>query len=320
MIEHARADAGVRVKRREIEGPWALRSRTWWGVLRRTVAEVFGDTLPDWAAALTYYSVISLFPGVMVVSALLGLAGPDAGRTLIDTIDQLGYGGTNSVAVQVLTQLQDARSLAGPLAILGIATALWTASGYVGAFVRACNVVYDTDEGRPIWKTIPLRLALTAALVALVVVCAVGVLVSGRVAEIVGAWLGVGSATVTVWGIVKWPVLAILVSLAFALLYWAAPNARQPGFRWLSPGSVLAVVLWVLVSAGFAFYATHFGSYNKVYGSLAGAVVFLVWLWLTNIAILLGAQFDAELARGRNIDRGAPPDQEPILPPRDAPE
>ncbi|TCJ89786.1 membrane protein [Nocardia alba] len=319
VVEHVQAETSGTREHREINGPWALRSRTWWGALRRTVSEVFDDTLTDWAAALTYYSVISLFPGVIVLSALLGLAGPDTTRSLIDTIDELGYGGANSAAIQVLEQLQNSRAAAGPLAIVGIATALWTASGYIGAFVRAANVVYDTEEGRPIWKTVPLQLVLTAALVVLVVICAVGVLVSGRLAEIVGSWLGLGSVTVQVWGIAKWPVLAILVSLAVALLYWAAPNARQPGFRWLSPGSVLAVLLWVLASAGLAFYATNFGSYNKIYGSLAGAVVFLVWLWLTNMAILLGAQLNAELVRGRNIEQGVSPDQEPILPPREQP-
>ncbi|MET7768367.1 YihY/virulence factor BrkB family protein [Nocardia sp. NPDC005366] len=305
---------------RRISGPSALRWRSWWGVLRRTVTEFQADNLTDWAAALTYYSVISLFPGVIVLSALLGLAGPSATQSLVDTINEVGNGGGNSVVVHVLEELQRSHSVAGPLAIIGMATALWTASGYVGAFVRAANAVYDTEEGRPIWKTVPLRIALTAAIVFMVGVCAVGVLVSGRVADTVGRWLGLGSVGVTVWGIVKWPVMAALVSLTFALLYWAAPNARQLGFRWLTPGSVLAVLIWIAASAGFAFYAAHYGSYNKVYGSLAGAIVFLVWLWLTNVAILLGAEFDAELARGRRIEQGGSADEEPILPPRDQPE
>ncbi|TQM26313.1 YihY/virulence factor BrkB family protein [Nocardia bhagyanarayanae] len=306
--------------RAHIGGPLALPWRSWWGVLRRTVAEFRSDNLTDWAAALTYYSVISLFPAVIVLSSLLSLAGPDATRSLIDTIDDIGPGSGNTVVVQAVEELQRSRSLAGPLAIIGVATALWTASGYLGAFVRAANAVYDTEEGRPLWKTLPLRLGLTAVTVLLVALCAIGVLVSGRIADTVGQWLGLGSAGVTVWSIVKWPVLAVLASLVFALLYWAAPNARQLGFRWLTPGSLLAVLLWIAASAGFAFYATNFGSYNKVYGSLAGAIVFLVWLWLSNVAILLGAEFDAELARGRRIEEGQPADSEPILPPRDEPD
>ncbi|WP_054813794.1 YihY/virulence factor BrkB family protein [Nocardia arizonensis] len=305
---------------RAARGPWALRRGTWLGVLRRTATALWNDSLTDRAAALTYYSVISLFPGVVVVSALLGLAGPSATRSLIDTITQLGYGGDNSVSVQLLEELQRSRSLAGPAAIVGLAVALWSASRYVGAFVRAVNAVYDTEEGRPLWKTVPLQLGLTVALVVLVVVCAGGVLVSGQIAEIAGRWLGFGPAAVRMWGIAKWPVLAVLVSVVIALLYWAAPNARQPGLRWLTPGSVLAVVVWIVASVGFAFYATYFGSYNKVYGSLAGAVVFLVWMWLSNVAILLGAQFDAELVRGRHIEQGGPADREPVLPYRDDPE
>ncbi|MGN2636581.1 YihY/virulence factor BrkB family protein [Nocardia takedensis] len=303
-----------------IRNPWALRRGTWWAVSRRTVSALWNDDLTDRAAGLTYYSVISLFPGVVVVSALLGLAGPSATRSLIDTITELGYGGDNSASVQVLEELQSARSLAGPAAIAGLVIALWSASGYIGAFVRAVNAVYDAEEGRPLWKTVPLQIGLTIALVVLVVLCAGGVLVSGQLAEVAGRWLGFGPAAVTAWGILKWPVLALLVSVVIALLYWAAPNARQPGLRWLTPGSVLAVALWIAASVGFAFYATHFDSYNKVYGSLAGAVVFLVWMWLSNVAILLGAKFDAELARGRHIEQGGDADVEPILPPRDTPD
>ncbi|MGW4371833.1 YihY/virulence factor BrkB family protein [Nocardia takedensis] len=312
--------AGVGGSGRAVSGPWALRGGTWRAVLWRTVSAVWNEDLTDRAASLTYYSVISLLPGAVVVSSLLGLAGPSATRSLIDTITELGYGGDNSVSIQLLEQLQSARSLAGPAALVGLVTALWTASGYIGAFVRAINAIYDTEEGRPLWKTVPLRIGLTAALVVLVVVCAGGVLLSGRFAEVTGRWLGFGPAAVSVWGVPKWPVLALLVSVVIALLYWAAPNARQLGLRWLTPGSVFAVALWVAVSVGFAFYVAHFGSYNKVYGSLAGAVVFLVWMWLSNVAILLGAKLDAELARGRHIEQGGDADATPILPHRDAPD
>lgn len=301
-------------------GPTDLRWRSWWGAIRRTVTEFQDDKLADWAAALTYYSVISLFPGLIVLTALLGLAGPSATRSLIDTVEQIAPGAGSALLVDVLEELQGARSLAGPLAFVGVLTALWTASGYIGAFVRAANTIYDTAEGRPIWKTLPLQIGLTVATVLLVALCVIGVLLTGRVTEIVGQWLGIGSAGVLIWRVAKWPVLAVLISLAFALLYWAAPNARQPGFRWLTPGSVLAVALWIAASAGFAVYTANFDSYHRVYGSLAGAIVFLVWLWLTNIAILLGAEFDAELARSRGIEQGRPPDEEPILPPRDEPE
>ncbi|MFI9403787.1 YihY/virulence factor BrkB family protein [Nocardia sp. NPDC052316] len=299
------------------KGPSVLNWRSWWGVLRRTVTEFLDDNVTDWAAALTYYSVLSIFPGLIVLTALLGALSPSATQSLIDTIQDLGPSSGTALLVDAIKQLQGSRQLAGPLALIGLGTALWTASGYIAAFMRAANAIYDVEEGRPIWKTIPVRVGLTAAMVVLLALCLIGVVATGGIADRIGQWLGVGSAGVLVWDIAKWPVLAVLISLAFALLYWAAPNAQQPGFRWLSPGSVLAVLLWIAASAGFAVYVANFGSYNKVYGSLGGVAVFLVWLWLSNVAVLLGAEFDAELARGRRIEQGLPPDQEPFLPPRD---
>ncbi|MBF6068096.1 YihY/virulence factor BrkB family protein [Nocardia farcinica] len=298
-------------------GPARLNWRSWWGVLRRTVTEFRADNVTDWAAALTYYSVLSVFPGIIVLTALLGALSPTATDELVTSIREIGPGSGTQLLVDAIGELRGASSLAGPMALFGVATALWTASGYIGAFMRAANAIYEVEEGRPLWKTVPVRVGLTAAMVVLIAVTAVGVVATGGIARRVGDWLGLGPTAVAVWEVAKWPVLAVLVSLAFALLYWVAPNARQPGFRWLSPGSVLAVLVWVLASAGFAFYVANFGSYNKVYGSLGGVAVFLVWVWISNVAVLLGAEFDAELARGRRIEQGLPPDQEPFLPPRD---
>ncbi|MER7860371.1 YihY/virulence factor BrkB family protein [Amycolatopsis japonica] len=308
---------GNRAGEEEPEGPTDLSKRSWWQVLKRTVKQFQRDNLTDWAATLTYFSVLSIFPAIVVLTAMLGLLGPAATQTLIDNINTLVPGQGREILVNAIREVGRSQGLAGPVAIVGIAGALWTASGYVGAFMRASNAIYEMPEGRPIWKTVPLRLVLTLAVVVLLAVCAVGVVATGGVAERVGRLLGVGSAGVLVWDIAKWPVIALLVSLAFALLYWAAPNVKHPGFRWLSPGGVLAVVVWVLASAGFAFYVGNFGSYNKTYGTLAGVIVFLVWLWISNIAVLLGAEFDAELARGQRIETGQPSEREPFLPPRD---
>ncbi|KFZ81998.1 ribonuclease [Amycolatopsis sp. MJM2582] len=308
---------GNRTGEDEPEGPTDLSKRSWWQVLKRTVKQFQRDNLTDWAATLTYFSVLSIFPAIVVLTAMLGLLGPAATQTLIDNIDTLVPGQGREILVNAIREVGRSQGLAGPVAIVGVAGALWTASGYVGAFMRASNAIYEMPEGRPIWKTVPLRLVLTLAVVVLLAVCAVGVVATGGVAERVGRLLGVGSAGVLVWDIAKWPVIALLVSLAFALLYWAAPNVKHPGFRWLSPGGVLAVVVWVPASAGFAFYVGNFGSYNKTYGTLAGVIVFLVWLWISNIAVLLGAEFDAELARGQRIETGQPSEREPFLPPRD---
>jgi membrane protein len=218
----------------------------------------------------------------------------------------------------VVRQLAGSASIAGPVAIIGLLSALWAASGYLGAFIRASNAIYDVEEGRPIWKTIPLRIALTITMMVLLTATALGVVVTGGIADRVGRALGLGSTGVAVWDIVKWPVLALLVSLAIAILFWAAPNVRHPGFRWVTPGSMLAVLVWAAASAGFAIYVANFASYNKVYGSLAGVVVFLVWLWLSNLAIVFGAEFDAELERRRAIAAGHPPDEEPYVQMRDS--
>jgi membrane protein len=303
-------------RRAEPAGPTDLSWRSWWGVLRRTVREFNRDNLADWAAALTYRAMLSIFPALVVLVAVLGLLGPSATQTLIDNINQVVPGQGRDLLVNAIRELQAAPGLAGPIAVIGLAVALWSASGYVAAFIRASNAIYEIEEGRPVWKTWPLRLGLTLAVVVLLAVCAVGVIATGGLADRVGRLLGIGATGVQVWEIAKWPVIAVLVSLAFALLYWASPNVRLPGFRWLSPGGLVAVLLWALASGGFALYIANFASYNKTYGSLAGVIVFLVWLWISNIAVLLGAEFDAELIRGRRLEAGEP-DVEPFLEPRD---
>jgi len=200
---------------------------------------------------------------------------------------------------------------------VGLLGALWTASGYVSAFMRAANAVYDVPEGRPIWKTVPIRLAVTVVCGTLLSVSALAVVLTGQVARYVGNLVGLGDTAVTVWDVAKWPVLIFLIMVVVAILYWASPNVRQSGFRWVSPGGVLAVLVWLIASAGFGVYLANFASYNKTYGTLGGVIGFLVWLWISNIALLLGAEFDAELERGRAIEGGLPPDQEPFIPLRD---
>jgi membrane protein len=217
----------------------------------------------------------------------------------------------------LIAQAQANRTSAVLGAVIGLLVALWSASGYVSAFMRASNVIYDIPEGRPIWKTIPIRVGVTVFAVVVMVVSAVIVVVSGPVARQIGQLVGAGDTGLTLWNVLKWPVLLLLVSVLFAVLFWASPNARQGGVKWVSPGGIIAVVIWLVVSGLFAVYVAYFSSYNKTYGSLAGVVVFLVWLWLTNIAILLGAEVNAELDRGRAIAAGVPEDLEPFAEPRD---
>ena len=292
--------------------------RHWWPVLKRTVAEFKEDNLTDWAAALTYYSVLAIFPALIVLVSILGLVGESATQPLIDNLGTVAPGPAQEIFTSAIENLQGDQGAAGVLFVVGLLGALWSASGYVAAFMRASNAIYDIDEGRPVWKTLPVRVGLTVVLLVLLAVSTIAVVLTGGLAEKVGDLVGVGSTAVTVWNIAKWPVLLLVVSFMFALLYWAAPNVKHPGFRWISPGGVLAVIGWLIASGAFALFVSNFGSYNKTYGSLGGVVVFLVWLWISNIVILLGAEFNAELERERAIEDGMrPKDKEPFAEPRD---
>lgn len=302
------------------QGPTEFTRRDWWGVLKRTVKEYQEDNLSDWAAALTYRAVMSLFPGILVLVALLGLTGADTARRASAEIGAYAPGAVRDVLDNALTELQRGRgATAGLVAVFGILLALWSASGYVSGFMRASNAIYDVPEGRPVWKTLPIRLGVTIVCAISIAAVAVALVFTGPVAARAGEFLHLGSGVVRIWDIAKWPLVVLVIALIFALLYWASPNARQGGWRWISPGSVLAVLIWLAASAGFALYAANFGSYNKIYGSLAGIIVFLVWLWISNAALLLGAEFDAELHRARALSEGHPPDQEPYLELRDQP-
>jgi membrane protein len=302
------------------DGPTDLRARSWVGVLKRTVSEFREDNLTDWAAALTYYGVLAIFPALIVLISVLGLIGDSATQPLIDNLGSVAPGPAQDIFTDAIRNIQGSQGTAGVAFVIGLAVAIWSASGYVGAFMRASNAIYDMDEGRPIWKTLPVRVGLTVLLMLMTAISAIGVTISGGLAQEVGNLIGVGQTAVDAWNIAKWPVLLVIVSVMFAVLYWAAPNVKQPGFRWITPGGVLAVLGWVIASVAFAFYVSNFGSYNKTYGALAGPIVFLVWLWISNVMILLGAEFNAELARGRSIEAGLqPPDKEPFAEPRQSP-
>jgi len=300
------------------EEPTDLGARGWWAALKRTFREFKEDNLSDRAAALTYYSVLAIFPALIVLVSILGLVGESATKPLIDNLGTVAPGPAKQIFTDAIKNLQGDQGAAGVVFVIGLLGALWSASGYVAAFMRTSNAIYDMPEGRPVWKTLPVRVGLTIVLLVLLAVSTIAVVLTGGLAEKVGDLIGLGSTAVTVWNIAKWPVLLLVVSFMFALLYWAAPNVKQPGFRWVSPGGILAVVGWLIASGAFALYVGNFGSYNKTYGSLGGVIVFLVWLWISNIVILLGAEFNAELERGRAIEAGMrPEDKEPFAEPRD---
>jgi membrane protein len=302
----------------KVDSPTDLDRRSWLYVTRKTAREFSSDQCTDLAAALTYYAVLALFPAAIAMTSLLGLVGQgtEAVDQVLGVLRDVGAGGVADSIGPTLQQLSSSRS-AGLALILGLAGALWSASGYVGAFGRAMNRVYEVGEGRPVWKLRPAMLLLTAVLVVLVAVALLGLVVSGPVATSIGDALGVGSTAVLVFDILKWPVIVAVVVVIVALLYYATPNVRQPRFRWVSLGAVLAILTWAVASAAFGFYVANFSSYDRTYGALAGVIVFLLWLWLTNLALLFGAELDAELERGRELQSGVEAEERIQLPPRD---
>ena len=288
--------------------PTQLKARSWWETLKRSSQRMKENGLTDWAASLTYYSLLALFPALIVLVALVGVFGeyPRTTNALLDIVDRLGPKSTVDTLREPIEGV--VRSKGGAAALLGVGLlgALWSASAYVGAFMRASNTIYGVKEGRRFWKLRPLQVAVTLGVVLVAALVAISIVVTGGVAEAVGDQIGLGSAAVTAWGVAKWPVLALIVITGISLLYYAAPNVRVHGFRWLSPGALVAVFVWVVASLGFGFYVSNLGSNNETYGTLGAVVTFLVWLWISNLAILLGAQFNAELERSREIEHGVP--------------
>jgi membrane protein len=278
-----------------------LSGKSWTDALKRTVKAFKEDKLGVWAAALTYFGVLSIFPALLVVVSVLGLIGESATDSLLENLEDVAPGPAQEIFTNAIENLQGAGSASGIAFVIGIASAIWASSGYVAGFMDASNAIYDVDEGRPVTKTLPVRVGLTLVLMVLAAVIAFSVTFTGGLAREVGDLLGLGDTAVDVWGIAKWPVLLLLVSLLLAVLYWGAPNVKLP-FRIVSPGSLLAVLGWVIASVGFAFYVANFSSYNKTYGTLAGPIVFLLWLWISNICVLLGAELNAELERSRKLD------------------
>jgi membrane protein len=303
------------------DSPGDLPKRSWGPTLKRTLTEFKEDKLNHWAAALTYYAVLSLFPALLVMVALVGLVADPATVTkfLTDVIGALGPASAVDTFKGPIQSVTSSGGTAGIMAIVGVAAALWSASGYVGAFTEASNTIYEVEEGRPFYKLKPLQLLVTLICITLVAITALALVVSGPLAEAIGGALGLSDVAVTVWQIAKWPVMLGLVLVILHVLYYAAPNA-QVKRPWVSRGTVLTLVVWILASVGFAFYVANFGSYNETYGTLGGVVVFLLWLWITNIAVLLGVEFNAETERTRELHEGVQGAEDELkLPERDSP-
>jgi membrane protein len=307
---------------REDTAPTDIPRAGWMAVLKRTATEFKEDNLTDWAAALTYYAVLALFPALLALVALVGIFGqyPQTTNALLDVARQVsGNDSTLNGLKDTIDGVVRNNGGAGALLGLGLAGALWSASGYIGAFMRASNAIYEVPEGRVFWKLRPLQVVVTLAAVLLVAVLLVALVVTGPVAKAIGDQVGLGSTAVTIYQIAKWPIMAGVVLVILAVLYYAGPSARLPRIQWLSPGAVVALVIWVVASAAFGFYVASFGSYNKTYGTLGGAISLLVWMWITNLAVLFGQELNAEIERGRELTAGLPAERELQLAPRGKP-
>jgi membrane protein len=286
--------------------------------IKRTFKEFSADNMTDWAAALTYYSVLAIFPAIIALVSIVGLVGDSVTQTLLDNVGKVAPGPAKDILTSAIENLASSKGAAGIAFVVGLALALNSASSYISAFTRASNSIYDVEEGRPIWKLKPQQIGITLVLLLLLVVITVAVAVSGPLAKELGKVVGVGDTAVQIWDIAKIPVILLVVSFMFAFLYKTAPNVKQPGFKFWSPGGLIALVIWIVASLLFALYVAKFASYNKTYGALGGVVAFLVWMWITNLAILFGAEFNSELQRSQQREAGEPaPLDEPFLEPRD---
>jgi membrane protein len=303
---------------RKPDNPKQVHKRSWAYVLKRSIREFSSDQCIDSAGALTYFGVLSVFPGLLAVFSILGVVGQgdEATKTILSLVKQIAPGDASKAIKAPLEQFAGSPS-AGFALVSGIVLAIWTASGYVGAFSRAMNRIYEIDEGRPFWKKKPAQLLTTVILIVLVVIMIAALIASGPVADALGDVLGIGAVVKTIWLILKWPLLAAAAIVAIAVLYYTTPNVKQTKFRWMTLGGTLALILIVIAALGFGFYVANFSHYNAPYGSLAGVIIFLIWLWITNIVVLFGAEFDAELERGRQLQAGIKAEEDIQLPPRD---
>lgn len=300
--------SGGEGRRRDYRPTGASAGTSLFATLKRTFTEFSEDNLSDWAASLTYYGLLALFPAIIALVGLLGLLGDphSTTKTVTQIVTKIGPKSAAQTFAGPIKSITAHRATAGIVGLAGLIAALWSASSYVGAFMRASNVIYETPEGRPVWKLRPLQMLVTLIMVVLLALVAISVVLTGPIVTAVAKPIGVSSTAVDIWDIAKWPVLLIVVITMFAVLFYAAPNVKLAGFRWVTPGALFAVVVWLIASALFAFYVANFSSYDKTYGTLGGVVIFLVWMWLTNTALLLGMELNAERERTRELKAGIP--------------
>jgi membrane protein len=303
---------------RKPDDPKDVKKPAWKYVFKRSVSEFGKDQCTDLAAALTYYAVLAIFPGILALLSLLGLFGQAQNTTnqVLEVIGQFAPPDTLETIRPTIEGLASNQA-AGLTFVIGLLGAIWSASGYVNAFSRAMNRVYEVEEGRGFIKLRPQMLLITVIVLVLIVAMGLMLVLSGPVAEAVGNTIGLGGTALVIWNIAKWPVMLLFAVLMIAVLYYGAPNVKQPKFRWMSLGGFIALIVLALTTAAFSLYVANFGSYDKTYGAIAGVIVLLLWIWLANLSLLFGVEFDAEMERGRQLQGGIEAEESIQLPPRD---
>lgn len=284
-----------------MKGPASLGARQWRDAFADAVKEFREDNATDWAASLTYYGVLSIFPGVIVLFALLGLFGsyPETSNAMLEILDELGPESAVDTLTDPIKDITKESGKAGAFLGLGTIAAIWAASGYLGAFSRASNAIFGVEEDRPFWKLRPQQVLVTVILLVLSALLMIGVVISGPIAEAIGDVVGLGDTTLEIWSKAKWPVMMLLVAVMLAILFYWAPDLDGKRFSWIAPGGLFAVLAVIIASALFGLYLSHFNSYGATYGSLGGVVVFLLWLWIANNGLLLGQELNAQLDKRR---------------------
>lgn len=300
------------------DSPAQLSRDDWRVILTRTWHEFRINQVYDIAAALTYYAVLATFPAILATLALLGIFGSAEAVTndVLRVIEELGGSSVIDPLREAIEQLLNASHAASAF-IVGLVGALWATSGFVGAFGRGLNRIYGVEEGRPFWRKRPVMIGISAILLVLATISGFAIVLTGPIAESAARVLGLDEGVVFWWDLGKLPVLAAIAIFVIALLYWAAPNVKRRNLRWFSVGAVAALLSWMIATVVFGSYALGFGSYERTYGVLGGAVAFLLWLWLSNLAMVFGAVLDTEVERARQLRAGIAAEDQVQLPLRD---
>jgi membrane protein len=278
-------------------------------VLKRTLLSFYDDQMTHHAAALTYYSLMSLFPAVLLALSLLGLVGqyPDTYDAIIEYLRGVAPAAAVEPLDSSLRRALQAKGTATTTLVIGIALALYGTTGVLEAARRALNVVFEVDGGRSFLRRKLVDVASTAVLMLLILTSLVLVFVGGRFAQDLLGFIGLGPDAARAWNLARWPAAVAVAMVVFSFIYYVTPDVRQRAFRWITPGAVVGVLLWLAASFGFSTYISSVGDLGALYGAFAGAVVLLGWLWLTNVALLFGAELNAEIEREKEFGEGVPP-------------